>query len=330
MKAALIFLFSCVLFVPMMGIADSEEVTVQREGFELHGTLELPKTAGAIPVALIIAGSGPTDRDGNSTLLPGKNDHLRLLGEGLAAEGIASLRYDKRGIGKSASSALKEEEVVMEDFVRDAVSLVEFLRDDARFSTATVIGHSEGSLVGMLASQAAAVDGFVSIAGAGFPIYDILLRQIAPQLSAALYEEAAGIVDELLSGRTVRKMDKVLMPLFRPSVQPFLISHFAYDPSKEISKLSIPVLIVQGETDIQTSSSDAAALFAASRNAASVTVEKMNHVLKEAESDQRSQMNAYSNPSLPLAEGLVDTVATFIRGIEVSRRDNTTNSEEAE
>jgi pimeloyl-ACP methyl ester carboxylesterase len=334
MKGALILLFSCVFFVPMTGIADSEEVTVQRDGFGLRGTLECPETAGAVCVVLIIAGSGPTDRDGNSTLLPGRNDHLKLLAEGLAAEGIASLRYDKRGIGKSTDSALKEEDLMMEDLVCDAVRLAEFLRDDERFSSVTVIGHSEGSLIGMLASQAGPVDGFISIAGAGFPIYDILLRQIAHKLSPTLYEEAVGIVDELLSGRTVQAVDPTLMALFRPSVQPFLISYFAYDPRQEIGKLAMPVLIVQGETDIQTGMSDAealrASLQAAGRTASVLTVKKMNHVLKEAEKDPRSQMKAYTDPSLPLAEGLVEAITRFIREMEVSSQEGTTNSKEAE
>jgi len=334
MKGALISLLFYVFLVPMIGIADSEEVTVQRDGFALRGTLECPKTAGAVPAVLIIAGSGPTDRDGNSTLLPGKNDHLRLLAEGLAAGGIASLRYDKRGIGRSTSSALKEEDLVMEDFVRDAVRLAGFLRDDERFSSVTVIGHSEGSLVGMLASQTGPVDGFVSIAGAGFPIDDILLRQIEPQLSPMLYEEAAGIVDELRTGRTIQTVDQTLMALFRPSVQPFLISYFRYDPRQEIGKLAMPVLIVQGETDIQTGRADAEALQAslqAVRCTASVLmVKKMNHVLKEAEKDQRSQMKAYTDPSLPLAEGLVEAITRFIREMEVSLQEGTTNNKEAE
>lgn len=323
MKSTLIFLIACIFYIPMTGVADSEEVTVQRDGLKLHGTLEYPETVkAAVPAALIIAGSGPTDRDGNSPLLPGKNDHLRLLAEELAERGIASLRYDKRGIGESAEVALKEEDLVMEDLVCDAVLFLEFLKKDSRFSSVTVIGHSQGSLVGMLASQSGPVDGFVSIAGAGFPIHDILLRQIAPQLSAPLNEEAERIVGELLAGRTVQTIDQTLMPLFRPSVQPFLISYFAYDPSEEIGKLAVPVLLLQGETDIQTDLSDAealqAALRAVGRNTAMVTVKKMNHVLKEAETDQRSQMKAYTDPSLPLAEGLVEEVSRFIGEIKAN------------
>ncbi|HUT66449.1 MAG TPA: alpha/beta hydrolase [Spirochaetota bacterium] len=160
---------------------------MQTDDCTLQGTLEIPQGSGPFPTALIIAGSGPTDRDGNSPLLPGSNDHLKLLAVGLAQKGIAALRYDKRGIAESACEGLREEELLFDDLVDDAVLMMELLKNDGRFSKVTVIGHSQGSLIGMLASQKADVDGFVSVAGAGFPISDIILRQFESQLPVQLF-----------------------------------------------------------------------------------------------------------------------------------------------
>lgn len=176
-----------------------------------------------------------------------------------------------------------------------------------------MIGHSQGSLIGMLASQKADVDGFVSIAGAGFPISDIILRQFEPQLPVQLFEEAKHIVAELKEGRTVNDVNPALVQLFRPSVQPFLVSYFKYDPREEIVKLRTPVLVIQGETDIQTNPADADALAGANRKAVKRTIERMNHVLKEAGADQQSQMKAYTDPTLSLAPGLVEEIVRFIK-----------------
>src|SRR5690606_11236335 len=126
-----------------------------------------PAGGAPSPVVLIIAGSGPTDRDGNSPLLPGQNNSLRLLAEGLAQRGIATLRYDKRGIAESANAELREADLRFNTYVDDAAALLSRLHDDARFSRVSVVGHSEGALIAVMAAQKAAVDAIVSIAGAG-------------------------------------------------------------------------------------------------------------------------------------------------------------------
>jgi pimeloyl-ACP methyl ester carboxylesterase len=312
MKVSLIVLCLCLFSVPLIADAGSEPVSVQADDCTLYGTLEIPQGSGPFVAVLIIAGSGPTDRDGNSPLLPGSNDHLKLLAVGLAQKGIAALRYDKRGIAQSACEGLEEEDLAFDDLVDDAVLMIKLLKNDDRFSKVTVIGHSQGSLIGMLASKKADADGFVSIAGAGLPISDIILRQIEPQLPAEAFKEAKYIVEELKAGRTVADVNQMLVQLFRPSVQPFLSSYFRYDPREEIEKLDLPVLVIQGETDIQTSPADADMLAGANRNARKALVAGMNHVLKEAGADQESQMKAYTDPSLPLAPGLVEEIVRFI------------------
>jgi len=315
MKVSLIVLCLCLFSVLLFADAGPEPVSVQIDECTLHGTLEIPQDPGPFPAALIIAGSGPTDRDGNSPLLPGSNDHLKLLSAGLVQNGIAALRYDKRGIAQSACEGQEEEGLVFEDMVDDAVALIGLLENDPRVSEIFVIGHSQGSLVGMLASQKADADGFVSIAGAGFPISDIILRQIEPQIPVQLFGEAKFIVEELKEGRMVNDVNPALVQLFRPSVQPFLVSYFRYDPREEIAKLKMPVLVIQGETDIQTNPADADALAGANSSARKKLIAGMNHVLKEAGADQQSQMRAYTDPTLLLAEGLVEEIVRFVEGI---------------
>ena len=148
----------------------------------LVGSLLVPARSAPRPVVLIIAGSGPTDRNGNSRGLPGKNNSLQDLAQALCDSGIASLRYDKRGVGASAAGVHSDADVTFDTEVSDAARWIPRLRADHRFSTITVIGHSEGSLIGMLAARTGGADGFVSIAGAGRPAADVIRGQVRPLL----------------------------------------------------------------------------------------------------------------------------------------------------
>ena len=178
-------------------------VSLAVPGGTVEGTLLMPGAAsGKVPVVLIIAGSGPTDRDGNSALLPGQSNSYRMLAEALAAQGIASLRYDKRGIGASKVANLSERDLRFETFVQDAASWVSFLRNDARFGTITVLGHSMGSLIGMLAARAARADAFVSVAGVAKSAPDVLRDQLRAQLGSAPDLLAAG--ERVLASLAVR------------------------------------------------------------------------------------------------------------------------------
>ena len=153
-------------------------VEVKLKDGTMSGQLETPQGEGPFPLMVIIAGSGPTDRDGNSVALPGKNNSLKMLAESLAAEGVASIRYDKRGVGKNASLAGKEEDLRFGHYIDDAAAWVQFAKTDERFSKVGIIGHSEGSLIGMVAAEKTDADAFISIAGAGRPIDQILLEQL--------------------------------------------------------------------------------------------------------------------------------------------------------
>jgi pimeloyl-ACP methyl ester carboxylesterase len=295
--------------------AVEERVSLRTGTGTLAGTLLLPDTAAGAPVALLVAGSGPTDRDGNNPLLPGANNHLRLLAEGLATRGIASLRYDKRGIAESRTAAPREEDLRFENYVDDAVGWAEQLRRDPRFVTSTIVGHSEGSLIGMLAAQRIRPNGFVSLEGPGRSAPALIREQLRGGSGPELVAQSERILRELEAGRTTSSPPPELASLFRTSVQPYLISWFKYDPAKEIGKVDVPVLIVQGGTDQQVSIEDARYLRAAKRNAEFRVIPDMNHVLKSVSDDPSKQLAAYSDPTLPIHGKLVEAISSFISAL---------------
>ncbi|MFN7135847.1 MAG: alpha/beta hydrolase, partial [Myxococcales bacterium] len=296
----------------------SEELSLDTPTATLPGTLLVPlQQAEGAPVVLLIAGSGPTDRNGNSPVGVSANT-LSLVAQALADAGIASLRYDKIGSGASRPKITKEEELAFETYGSHAAGWLEMLKGDARFKTFFVVGHSEGSLVGMLAAQAQPVDGFVSVACAGRNIADVLIEQIRAQLPAGQAEEAERVVNELRAGRTVAASTIQLPPetrdgLFRDSLQPFLISWMKLDPAVEVAKLTARVAVVQGSTDLQTSLADAERLAAAAR-VEPVILEGVNHVLKQAPAERNANLATYRNPDLPLGPGVRDALVGFVLG----------------
>ncbi len=300
-------------FLSLSAGAATVDVVLNTPTGALHGTLLTPDAGNEpVPVALIIAGSGPTDRDGNSTLLPGANDSLLMLAEALERNGVASVRYDKRGVGESRDAAPSESELRFDTYVDDAVAWLAQLRAGGRFSSVHVVGHSEGSLIAILAAQRAGVARVVSIAGAGYPAGDVILRQLEGKVSPELLSAARNIVTELKAGRTVANPPAALNALFRPSIQPYLISWFRYDPAAEIARLEVPVLIAQGTTDIQMSPDDAARLAGGARNGTLLVIEGMNHVMKDVPQDPAMQERSYSDPSFPLDPTLASAAGTFI------------------
>jgi len=286
-----------------------EEYNLDVDKGKIYGTLMMPKDREGSTVALIIAGSGPTDRNGNNSSM--KNNSLKMIAEALAKEGISSVRFDKRGIGESASLVEKEEDLVFEDYVNDVVGWIEKLKKDNRFNKVVVIGHSEGALIGAVAVNNTDVDGFVSIAGVGYSAYETLERQLKAQ-SQQVFEICKPIMDELMKGNLVDDVPEGLYSLFRPSVQPYLISWFKYDPVEEISKVEEPVLIIQGDNDIQITVEDANRLYEGNPESKFVIIEGMNHILKDAPEDREGNIATYSNPTLPLNERFVKELINFI------------------
>ncbi|WP_437280459.1 alpha/beta fold hydrolase [Sorangium sp. So ce375] len=295
--------------------AASAEITVENARGALSGTLEVPAGCGPFPAVVIIPGSGPTDRDGNQAAAGIRADTYKLLAEGLRDRGVASIRYDKAGIGASVSAAPRsEQELRFEMGADDAGLWVKKLRDDGRFATVTVVGHSEGSLLGMLVAQETEIDGYVSIAGAGRPIGDVLREQLA-SLPAEDRERAYAILGQLEAGELVADVPQtqLFMSMFRPSVQPYIISWMKHDPAVEIAAVTAPTLLLQGTTDIQTKVEDAERLAGARPDAALVIIEGMNHTLKEATLSNASQNAAYADPSLPVVPRVFEAIEALIR-----------------
>lgn len=303
---------------PITGKFMEQPATLVTPSGTIYGTLEIPTAGMPVPVVLIIAGSGPTDRDGNSRSLPGSNNSLKYVADGLAAHGIASVRYDKRAIAASAGAAGKEEDLRFDMYVDDAAGWLKQLRADKRFTTVSVAGHSEGSLVGMIAARQANADGYISLEGAGRKPAAILVEQLTPQLPPAMLETSKHIMALIESGAPAdtTTVPPMLAPLFRPSVRPYLVSWFKYDPAVEIGKLKIPALVVQGTTDIQTSMTDAKALAAGYPSARFLQVDGMNHVLKNAPPGRAEQMTVYSDPTIPVVPQLIDEMSAFINGLK--------------
>ena len=294
--------------------ADEEDITLVTSTGYIYGKLLLPDEEQPCPVVLLIAGSGPTDMDGNTIGSGYNNNSLLYLAQELAKEGIATLRYDKRGIGKSAGAGASEEDLRFEHYIDDAVLWCELLAGDNRFTHITIAGHSEGSLIGMVASSKSdKVKSYISIAGSGTPAYTLIEEQLGNQ-SPALQAEAERINNCLRRGETVDDIPPYLKVLYRKSVQPYLISWFRYDPAQEIAKLKIPVLILQGDKDIQVSTREAQKLFMARMLSSYYIIENMNHVLKHCESDNMlTQLETYKSPSLPVKRELIERITRFIK-----------------
>jgi uncharacterized protein len=304
------------LFLATFALTSAEEhpIELHTANGTLHGSLLLPEEGVPVPVVLFVAGSGPTDRNGNG--LGGLHtDCYRQLAAELAATGIASVRYDKRGVAASRAAASRESDLRFEHYADDAASWSELLKADARFSSVFILGHSEGAHLGILAAQRSRIAGFISVAGAGEPAADVLRQQLRPQLPPDLWASAEKILASLTTGELPEDpVPPELAALFRPSVQPYLISWFRHDPAAGLAKLAAPVLIVQGTTDLQVGLPNAHRLHAARPEVRLVVIEGMNHVLKTDHGDLSVQwLRSYTNPAIALAPELAPAVAECVK-----------------
>lgn len=280
----------------------------------LKGTMLGPQAQHA-PVVLIIPGSGPTDRDGNSPAGVLGNSY-RLLAEALAERGITSVRIDKRGMFGSAAATPDANAVTIEDYVADVQAWSAVIRRRTQAPCIWLLGHSEGGLIAMAAARHTDVCGLLLLAAPGRPMGEILREQLkANPANAPLLAQALPAIDALEAGKQVDTtgMHPALLRLFRPEVQGFLISAFSYDPARLLAGLAKPVLIVQGQRDLQVREADARALKQADPKATLVLLPDMNHVLKSVASDDvRANLATYGDSSLPLAPGVVQSIGDFL------------------
>ncbi|POA23390.1 MULTISPECIES: alpha/beta hydrolase [unclassified Pseudomonas] len=281
---------------------------------ELFGSLLLPKSDNPVPVVLILAGSGPTDRDGNNPD-GGRNDSLKRLAWVLAKHNIASVRYDKRGVAASRPATPDERNLSVEGYVDDAVAWSQKLKSDPRFGPLILLGHSEGALIATLAAPRADAAALISLSGSARPVDQVIREQLARSLPPPLMLRSNELLDSLKAGHTDDNVPAPLQPIFRPSVQPYLISLFRQDPAKAFAQLKMPALIVQGSNDMQVGVGDAQALKAAKPDAELVVIEGMNHVMRIVPADVKRQLASYKDPNLPLAAELGGKLIEFIDGI---------------
>jgi pimeloyl-ACP methyl ester carboxylesterase len=280
----------------------------------LQGTILTPDSVRG-PVLLIIPGSGPTDRDGNSPagILAAS---YRLLAEGLAAHGVTSVRIDKRGMFGSAAATADANAVTIPDYVADVQAWTRVIRKRTKASCIWLLGHSEGGLVAMAAAKNPDVCGLLLVAAPGRPMGEIIREQLkANPANAPLLSQAFAALDALEAGKRVDTagMNPALLRLFRPQVQGFLISAFSYDPRQLLAGYGKPVLILQGRRDLQVREADAQALKLADPKATLVLLPDVNHVLKTIASDDMSaNVATYGNSNLPLAPGVVQSISDFL------------------
>lgn len=299
---ALIYVFNSTSFLANDYIINSFD------NHQIYGTLSQSDKSNS-PLAVIISGSGPTDRDGNNISL--KSDYLKMLAEGLFERDISTYRYDKRGVGKSLGSIKSSNEIKFSDYLNDAIAIIKHFEKTQRFKSVVIIGHSEGALIGMIASKSTIADGFISIAGSSEDYLTLIERQLSIQPEYVKLMSAP-ILEQLKNNKLVDSVPPLLNSLFRPSVQKFLIEASSYNPVQEISKLNIPVLIIQGTKDIQIDVNDAIMLNKAAKFSRLKIIDGMNHVFRQASENRLLNLQTYGNPELPIDNNMVNLIADFI------------------
>lgn len=316
MKNKIILLFIIFLYPFLQCLGQTtlpfheDTVSIVRDGGQIYGSLIIPSQEKKPSIVLIISGSGPTDRNGNNPMMT--NNSLKMLADSLAIVGIGSIRYDKRGVASSMKAGITEIDLRFEDYVKDAIAWVEYIKNDKKFSKVIIIGHSEGSLIGMITASQIPVSGFISLAGPGESADLVIKRQLKAQ-PQFVQDQLIPKIDSLKNGFTIDKVDPAYFALLRPSVQPYLISWFKYDPQIEIKKLQIPILIIQGNTDIQVRTEDAELLKMAAPAAKLEIIEGMNHIFKPAPLNRQENIATYRDPGLPIMEELIKTIQSFIK-----------------
>src|SRR5689334_12453406 len=302
--AAVLTFFLAIVALTSAAFADETKMRVGA----IDAWLALPQGVEKPPVALLIAGSGSTDRDGNGPQL--KPATLKKLSDELAARGIATLRYDKRGAGGWKKEFGRPEDFRFKDFVDDAAALVGTLRDMGKFSRVVVIGHSEGGLVAILTARRVRVDRLVRLATSARKQGDLLKAQLDKQLPPQQYEPIAKAIDAIMAGQIVDPPPAGLA--IAPAMQPGIASAFTEDPIDPLRKIDVPTLIIAGGRDRQLARLDFLALTTADFAAKSLWVPEMNHVLVDV-TDEADDVASYNQAERPLDPALIETVAGFVQ-----------------
>lgn len=299
--ALLLFTLTCLGQHPSLV---AKEVAISKN---IDGTLLAPQEE-TNTLAIIIAGSGPTDRDGNQNFL--KTSNLKKLATALANNGIATFRYDKR-IVKQIRRGNVDPNIQFDDFVKDAVDVVEYFKKEGTYEKIYIIGHSQGSLIGMLAAKDR-VDGFVSVAGAGQSIDNVIVEQV--EKTAPMFtEDTKRVFGFIKNGKTTTDYPPALASFLDVSVQPFMASWMKFNPTEEIAKLEMPILVINGTKDLQVKAEEAQLLKDASKNSELKLIEKMNHVLFIIEGDDQENAKSYNDHAGKVSKELIDAITSFLK-----------------
>ncbi len=308
-------LFILLLFIIIgIGIISCNSNEIIEENIEI--TIEDGVIGGKLltshndTIIIVVPGSGPTDMNGAA-------DSYKLLAKELAKNKFDVFRYDKRGLGKSKNIKVVEKDVQVEDYIGDIKNIIKHFKNTNSYKKIAIIGHSQGALFSSIAIENEYVDYFISLSGAGFPIDEIIIKQIKNNKYNPDYiiKESEKILTSLKKGDKVKNINPLLNSLFRYDIQDYMISWIKYDPCKEIKKLEdIKVLIIQGDNDIQIDVNNADNLHNALKSSELKIVKDMNHILKIAppKEDYKKHLDSYSDNSAPVSEELIKYIVDFI------------------
>ena len=297
------------MFLGSLTFAQEKNYTAQEVAINklIDGTLLLPNAIEKPNLVIIIAGSGPTDRDGNQNFLKGNS--LKKLAQGLSEKKIATFRYDKR-IVKQIRKGNVDKDMMFDDFVTDAKSVLTYFKDTNKYNKIYIAGHSQGSLVGMLAAKNNA-DGFISLAGAGQSIDKVIIAQVE-KTAPMFLEDTKRVFKVLEEGKTTTDFPPALASIFNIDIQPFIANWMSYNPQIEIKELNMPILIINGTKDLQVTEAEAKLLKEATPKAELVIIDKMNHILVPIEGDNLENSKSYNETARKLAPELIEAIVEFV------------------
>ncbi|MHA7057922.1 alpha/beta hydrolase [Aquimarina sp. M1] len=274
----------------------------------IEGTLATPYADGSVPLVIFIMDAGAINREGNDRM--SKNDAFKLLAIELAKQGVASYRFDKR-LFKIDAFGIQEHEISLDHFIDDVKSAVDYFRNNGNYTKIVLAGHGQGSLIGMIAAQNN-VDGFISIAGNAQSVDQIVIQQLEKQ-APGLDKSAAVAFSDLKEKGRAMNYDPALESIFSYKLQPFMKSWIKYTPSEEIKNLDIPILILQGDKDLQVETSEAEKLKEAVPNAEYVIIENMNHVLREIKGNRLENHKSYNEYWRKIMPEVINTIINFVK-----------------
>ncbi|HWR12081.1 MAG TPA: alpha/beta hydrolase [Rectinemataceae bacterium] len=296
--------------------AGEKSLSIVTEDGSIPGTLLVPDSNQQSPLVLLLAGAGTTDRNGNNYNVPGKSDCLAMLAKSLAAKGVATYRYDKRGSGEAYMLESWGATTSLNKHISDALQALRLLCGMDGFSRIVVSGMNEGAWTGaaainLLAKEGLFVDGLLVLDSSGRePLDD--LRASLDELDEATRAEAEAIVEAILAGKPFPPPSGGLADFFASSRVEWLGSWLKFSPAAEMARVKAPIIFVYGSADLQVPRAAFEKLLAARPEAAARVIPSMNYALKRVKTEEENY-DSFTNPDYPLSEALVDLAAAFAK-----------------